>query len=342
MKAAYFSGPGKPVVIQQVDLPNPGPTDVVVKVHRCGICGSDVSMTSDVPFTFTPGPLGHEYAGEIVEVGRNVTGLRVGDRVTCLPSTPCGTCEGCRRGNLIFCTAQQATADGRRYGGFGEYVAIPAGGAKLLPDWLSYSDGALIEPMACGLHALRLMRMEPGSSVLVLGAGSMAMSMVYWARRMGAGRIVVASRSAHRRDMVQSVGADAFHSFTDDDPAALSASLGGGADIVAECVGKPGMLGTAIDYVRPQGAVVSLGMCQHAEPIMPAACTFREASLFFPVGYTVDEFVETARAFDADRVHPDMMVSDVISLDALPNVLEELRAGQRKSLKIHVNLVQDA
>ena len=101
------------------------------------------------------------------------------------------------------------------------------------------------------------------------------------------------------------------------------------------------MLASAIEQVAPQGTVISLGMCQHAEPIMPAACTFREASVFFPVGYTVEEFVETARAFDADRVHPDMMVSDVISLDALPTVLEELRAGQRNSMKIHVNPVQD-
>ena len=342
MKAAFFQGPGKPIVIEQIERPQPGPNDVVVKVHRCGICGSDVSMTGDAPFTFAPGPLGHEYAGEIVEVGRDVTGLRVGDRVSCLPSTPCGECSGCRLGNPIFCTAQRATADGRRYGGFGEYVALPAGGAKRIPDWLSYSDGALVEPMACGLHALGLTRMEKGASMLVLGAGSMAMSMVYWARRMGAGRIVVASRSAHRRDLAQAIGADAFHCFNEDDPGALSARLGGLPDIVAECVGKHGMLGTAIEHVRPQGTVLSLGMCQHAEPIMPAICTFKEASLIFPVGYTVDEFTQTARAFEADRIHPDMMVSDVITLDALPLVLEELRAGNRHGMKIHVNPMQDS
>ena len=337
MRAASFPGPSQRVVIEHVDAPVAGPDDVVVKVHRCGICGSDVSMTGQVPFTFAPGPIGHEYAGEIVEVGRNVAHLKPGSRVYCLPATPCGACTGCRSGNPIFCTAPKPTGDGRSYGGFGEYVALPAAGAQVLPDWLSYGDGALVEPMACGVHALRMAAMEPGARLLVLGAGSMAMAMVWWARRLGAGRIVVASRSGHRRELARALGADAFHSFAEDDPAALAATLGGPPDIVAECVGKPGMLGAAIEHVRPQGTVLSLGMCQHAEPVLPAACTFKEARLLFPLGYTVGEFVETARAFEADRVHPDLMVSDVIPLEARPDALEDLREGRRQGLKIHVD-----
>lgn len=225
MRVAIFHGPGKPISIERVDPPKLGPCDVMVKVYRCGICGSDVSMTGNAPFTFAPGALGHEYAGEVVEIGRNVTNLRVGQRVACLPNTPCGTCDGCRSGNPLFCTTKRTNADGRRYGGFGEYVAIPAGGAKLLPDWLSYADGALVEPMACGLHALRMAALERGARILVLGAGSMAMSVVYWARRLGAGRIVVASRSAHRQEVACTMGADAFHSFADDPPEALPRRL---------------------------------------------------------------------------------------------------------------------
>lgn len=342
MRAAIFQSPGKPIVIERFEPPQLGPDDVLVKVHRCGICGSDVSMTGDAPFTFAAGSFGHEYSGEIVEVGHNVTWLRPSDRVACLPTTPCGICDGCSRGNPIFCNAPQSTHDGRHYGGFADYAALPAAGAKLLPDWLSYSDGALVEPMACGLHALNMAAMAPGANILVLGAGSMAMSTVYWARRLGAGRIVVASRSAYRRDIAQAIGADAFHSFVEDAPAALPELLGAPPDIVVECVGKSGMLNMAIDQVRVQGFIVSLGMCQHVEPLMPAACTFKEARLLFPVGYTVDEFVATARAFDADRVHPDLLVSDIIALEALPAVLDELRAGQRQSLKIHVNPLQDA
>ncbi len=341
MKAALFDGPGMPIRIEFIADPVPGPDDVVIKVHRCGICGSDVSMTGNSAFTFEPGPLGHEYAGEIVEVGRNVKSVRPGDRVACVPSPPCGKCEGCRFGNPIFCEKPQINADGRRFGGFGEYVALPADGAKLLPQSLSFADGALIEPMSCGLHALRMAAMPPGARLLVLGAGSMALSMVFWARRMGAGRIVVASRTAHRRDLASSFGADAFHSFADDDPGALADALGGPVDIVAECVGKTGFLNRALEHVRTQGTVISLGMCQHHEPTMPAAFTFREARVFFPVGYSIAEFEETARVFDEDSFHPDQMVSDVIALDGLPDALEGLRSGVRHGLKIHVNPAQD-
>jgi len=330
-----------PIRIESIEDPKPGPDDVIIKVHRCGICGSDVSMTGNSAFTFAPGPLGHEYAGEVVEVGHKVKMVRPGDRVSCVPSPPCGSCEGCRYGNPIFCENPKVTADGRRFGGFGEFVALPAAGAKRLPDWLTFADGALIEPMSCGLHALRMAAMSPGTRLLVLGAGSMAMSTIFWARRMGAARIVVASRTAHRRDLALRFGADALHSLTDDDPDALTAALGGPADMVAECVGKSGFLNRALEYVRSQGTVISLGMCQHHEQTMPAAFTFKEARVFFPVGYSVAEFEETARVFDEDRFHPDQLVSDVIALDALPDALEGMRSGLRHGLKIHVNPSQD-
>ena len=333
MRAAIFHGSASRLTIEDRPVPAPGADEVLVKVCRCGICGSDVSMTGDAPFTFAPGPIGHEFAGEIVEVGSGITTLKPGTRVACLASIPCGACAGCRNGNPVFCLAPRRGFGG----GFGEYVTIPAAGAIPLPESLSFGDGALIEPMACGLHALRLAGIDPGAHVLVLGAGSMALSMTYWARRFGARRIVVASRSAHRREIALAMGADAFHSFADDDPDALANLLGDGPDLVAECVGKAGMLGEAVRYVRTQGTVVSLGMCQKTEPVMPAMLTFKEVRLLFPVAYSVDEFAETARAFDADGVHPAMMVSDVVGLEALPQMLEDMRNGTHAGLKVHID-----
>ena len=343
MRQAIFHGPGRPITIEPAEVTPPGPDDVLIKVARCGICGSDVSMTGNTVFTFLPGPIGHEYAGEIVEVGANVTGLKPGQRVACLPSSPCGACTGCRTGNVVLCTARRQAAGGSSgFGGFGDYVTVPAIAARPLPASLSFADGALVEPMACGLHALRLAAMEPGARVLVLGAGTMALSVTYWARRLGAGRIVVASRSAHRREIAGRFGADAFHSFAEDDPAGLDDALGGPPDLVAECVGKEGMLGQAAGYVRPQGTVLSMGMCQCAEPVAPAAFNFRETKLVFPIAYTIDEFVETARAFDADDMPPEAMVSDVIALEALPGMIEQMRAGAWRGLKVQVDPTRGA
>jgi threonine dehydrogenase-like Zn-dependent dehydrogenase len=170
----------------------------------------------------------------------------------------------------------------------------------------------------------------------VTGAGSVALSMIYWARRMGAGRIVVMSRSTHRNDVAMALGADQVIPFAADE-AQIAEALGGAPDIVAECVGKPGMLDMAMRLVRPQGTVLSLGMCMYPEPVTPALGTFKEVRLFFPMAYTAGEFVETARAFDSGDIDPELMVSDVIGLDDFPEAIDSLRAGTKRSLKVHVD-----
>lgn len=333
MRAAIFHSPGR-ISIETCDPPRPGPDHVVVRVRRCGICGSDVAMTDDVPVRLRPGPFGHEYAGEIVELGSAVSHLKVGQRVACQPAAGCGACAGCRSGNPFFCERPTFATNG----GFGDFAAVPAKGAILLPDAVSFAEGALVEPMACGLHAVRMAGVGRGMSVLVLGVGTMALAVVYWARRAGAGRIIVASRSARNTNVAMAMGADAFYSFDADGPAALDQLLGAGADIVAECAGAPGMIDRAITHVRPQGTVVSLGMCQVAEPILPVASAFKEVRLLFPLAYSYDEFVETVRAFDADPTTAAAMVSDVIALTALPAAIADLRSGARKSLKVQVDM----
>jgi threonine dehydrogenase-like Zn-dependent dehydrogenase len=332
MRAALFNGPDQPITVENLADPRPGPGELLVKVCRCGICGSDVSMTGEGPLKLPLGRFGHEYAGEVIEVGAEVATFRPGDRINALPVAPCGACEGCQTGNPLYCTQS-----GYLVGGFGEYMVIPPAAARRLPQSLSFADGALIEPMACGLHALRLARMARGARVLVIGAGSMALSVTYWARLLGAGNIAVLSRSEHRRDIAMTLGADAVLTFGGEDQARIGEVLGGPPDIVAECVGKVGMLDLATQHVRRQGAVLSLGMCGYDDRVVPARCTAKEIQLLFPHAYTVDEIEETARAFDDGRVRPDLMVSDVISLEQLPATLLALRTGEQKSLKVHVD-----
>lgn len=322
MRAAIFDAESRRVSIETRSVPQPGPDDILVRVCRCGICGSDVSMTSDAPFSYGSGQFGHEYSGEVIEVGRNVASHRPGDKIATFPVAGCGDCETCRRGFPFFCPRRQSASFG-----FGEYAVLPPRVAIRLPQSLSFADGALVEPMACGLHALNLARLEAGGRVLVLGAGSMALSAVYWARRMGAGRIAALSRSEHRRDMVMTMGADAMTSFDPEERGRIVEALGGPPDIVCECVGKAGMVALAVDLVRPGGTVVSMGMCMQPESLLPAQCVFKEVRLLFPLGYTTEEFAQTARAFDAESLRPDAMVSDVIALEALPARLQAMRSG---------------
>lgn len=271
MKAAVYPGAGKPLALETLPDPEPGPDDVVIKVQRCGICGTDLHMTEGHQWQFPAGcVLGHEYAGEIVEVGSNVTGFKKGDLITALPSRGCGHCEACYRGNLALCHNTLGVM-----GGYAELMSIPTSVAIKLPSTLSATDGALIEPLAVGLYGIRMSHIQPGDRVLVLGAGSVALCTIYWARRLGAGRIVAVSRSQRRAAMALDMGADAFVQYGDNEVGEVVEALGGQPDIVFECVGNPGFVMKGIQHVREFGQVISMGFCTAPDQFVPAVAGFK-------------------------------------------------------------------
>jgi threonine dehydrogenase-like Zn-dependent dehydrogenase len=322
MKAAVYPGEGQALVLETLPDPEPRAGDVIIKVHRCGICGTDLHLTSGHPWDFPAGTIaGHEYSGEIVEVGANVTGYKKGDFITALPSTGCGHCEACYRGNLALCHNAPGVM-----GGFGEFIRVPTSVAIKLPSTLSLADGALIEPLAVGLHGVRMSRMQPGDRVLVLGAGAVALCAVYWARRLGAGRIVAASRSQRRAAMALAIGADAFIPYGKNETAEVLEALGGPANIIFECVGTPGFLTKAIQHAAPFGQVLSLGFCTEPDPIIPAMAGFKGVSLQFPVGYSLQDFQYVADVMDNGHADPKMLITSVVALDELPMVFERLRS----------------
>ena len=182
MKAAVYSGGGKPLTIESLPDPEPGPGELLLKVHRCGICGTDLTMTKGGQWDFPAGSVpGHEFAGEVVAVGTAVSRFKVGDKITSLPSTGCGqiTCSACKVGNLTLC----GDAPGLM-GGYGEYIKVPEDIAVKLPSVLTLTDGALVEPLAVGLYGVRQATIRPGDNVLVMGGGTVALSTIYWARPM--------------------------------------------------------------------------------------------------------------------------------------------------------------
>lgn len=332
MRVAIFNGAGKPVTIEERPEEELGPQDVRLAIGRCGICGSDVSMTSGSPFDYAAGrAIGHEFAGEVIEVGRDVTGIRTGDRLAVIPSGPCGRCAMCLAGRALFCTSGNSL-----FGGFGERKVVPASAAFRMPDSVSMAEGALAEPMACGRRALRMAGFAKGHRILILGGGNMALSVIYWARLMGAGRIAVLSRSDKRDEVLRAFGADATIRLGEEDPAAIARALGAEPDIIAECVGKTGMLQLAIDKASVGASIVSLGMCTSPDPVIPALNSFKEVSLHFPIGYSAEDFEQTLRAFDAGSARPEQMVSATIALDDLPAMIEQMR-GPNQQLKVMVD-----
>lgn len=340
MKAAIYPGEGKPIVIEDIADPVPGAHDLLIRVSRCGICGTDLSMTKGGMWDYGKGvQFGHEYAGEIVEVGSAVSGWKVGERIAVLPSVACGECQSCRsHGNNVLCSASPATA----MLGFAELAKVPVSVATRLPQTLSMADGALIEPMAISLYGTRLAHIQPGDSVVVLGGGTVALYAIYWARRLGAGRIVAMSRSSRRKDLCLEMGADAFVAFGDNEIGEVQEILGGPPQVVLECVGAEGMLMKAVMHAAQFGRIVSLGFCTAPDPVIPGVASYKCVSMQFAVGYSMKEFIYIAEQLDRDRIRgagqpdPTAIVSGNIGLMDLPAMFDTLR-GPNSETKVHVH-----
>lgn len=334
MKAAVFRGAGQPLAIETLPDPTPGPDDVIIKVHRCGICGTDLHMTAGGTWSYPLGCVpGHEYAGEIVEAGARVTGFKVGERISALPSLGCGHCEACAQGNLVLCHNA-----GGVMGGFGEYLRVPTEVAVKLPSTFSLADGALMEPFAVGLYGVRTAAMRPGDRVLVMGAGCVALAVIFWARRLGAGRIVALSRAPRRATPALAMGADAFVEAGENEIQEVIAALGRSPDIVFECVGASGLLSRAIQHVRVLGHVLSLGFCTSPDALVPAVAGYKGARLSFPVGYSLKDFEFAADTMLAGTVDPKTLITSVVPLAELPATLELLR-GPNHETKVQVSLI---
>jgi threonine dehydrogenase-like Zn-dependent dehydrogenase len=164
-----------------------------------------------------------------------------------------------------------------------------------------------------------------------------ALCAIYWARRLGAGRIVAASRSQRRAAMVLDMGADAFIQYGDNEIGEVTEALGGAPNIVYECVGLPGLITKGIEHAAPFGQIVSLGFCTEPDALLPAMAGMKGISLQFPVGYSLKDFQYVADVMDKGHADPKMLISSVVPLAELPAVFERLR-GPNTDTKVQVSL----
>lgn len=321
MRVAVFHGASMPVTIEHVPDPQPAANEVLLQVGFCGVCGSDVSMTSGKGWDYEPGThLGHEYCGKIVEAGSRVHNLKVGDLVACVPNGFCGQCRACREGRLLSCRNGKP-----QMGGMGEYVSVTEASAVPLSRSLALRDAALVEPIACARRALKVGRVHKGDHVLVIGAGPLALAVIHNAVLGGAARIGVLSRTRRGRELAMQFGASYFLSDEHDGDDASGQIHCDPPDVVVECAGASGLLTRAIELVRPAGTIVAMGMCGSPDPVTPILCSFKELTVVFPLGYSVADFEAAIREFDSGAVSPATMITQIIGLDELPKHLSALR-----------------
>jgi (R,R)-butanediol dehydrogenase/meso-butanediol dehydrogenase/diacetyl reductase len=350
MKAAVWYGKGDVRVEETPNPPSPGRGEVKIKVHWCGICGSDlheylagpifIPVENPHPLTGKKAPiiLGHEFSGEIAEVGEDVAGVRVGDRVTASASRSCGECFWCKRGETIICEKNAGTglmADGA----FAEFVNVPAYDIYRLPPEVSYEEAALAEPLAVGVHAMRKGRIQPGDNVVIVGAGTIGLATLQAARASGAKMIIVAEIAEARKEYARKLGATLVldPSEVDIPTEVVKATNGVGADLGFECVGDPATAAMVLDSVRRGGKMVVVGIFEKPFDLNLNSCVFFEKEIIGSLGYN-DEF-STVLSFLVDgRLQAVPMITGKIGLDdILDGGFKELVENKDKNIKILVS-----
>lgn len=310
MRAAVLTTDRPHLEIVDRPDPRPGIDEVVVQVTGCGICGSDLHVASSMG---APGMvLGHEIAGVIEELGDDVMNVKVGQVVAVRPFVGCGSCRFCHVGRQDHCTAFEFVGV-QRPGGFAERAVALASELFVLPAAVRPQDQALVEPFAVARRALRRAALVKGETVIVLGGGPIGLAITHWARALGAGRIVVSDPLAHRRQLALALGADETVA-----PDEVRGLAGDGAPLVVECSGKAGVLNQALQLTAVDGRVTVVGICLAPESISLWPGIQKELDVRFSLYYGREDFTETIDAFSDGALCPDGLVTETVSLDALP------------------------
>lgn len=318
MKAAIFSAPGKPLTIGEIDKPSIGSDEMLVKVARCGVCGTDIHASREGPFMAPANTVfGHEFSGEIVEIGAALAdgNFKVGDRVTSLPFV-----------------GDKTIGLGDIAGAYAEYVKVGHDLVVKLPDQLDDQQGALVEPLAVGLHSVKMAGSVAEKNVLIIGAGPIGLACALWCRFFGARRVVFSEMSPKRLAMARQLG---FSDFVDPKEEAnkgkslgvqFAELTGGEAELQFECVGAPGIMQQCIERAPKRGLIMAIGVCDDRDTIMPLVAFSKELRIQWAVGYDREDFEFAIEMMVAGRIDASAMVTHVVSLEELPELFEQLRA----------------
>jgi len=314
------------MVVETVADPAPEADQLVVKVSYCGICGTDLHSTREGAATVAcDSILGHEFAGEVVEVGTSLKNQwQRGDRVCSLPFLSCGKCLACVNGRPFECAQIKCTGLDVP-GGFAEYVTTGALETIRLPDHLSMENAALIEPLAVGLHALRVAGMKAGQRVLITGAGPIGLAVALWARFLGARDVVISEFAEQRKQLATQLGATAVIDPAGDLAAQFLDTTGGTPDMIFECVGVPGLVQQCVEAAPRHGKIVVVGVCEHPDTFMPFLALVKELQFQFAIAYTRDDFETVIAMLAQGRIDASAMVTDIVSLEEMPAAFEALR-----------------
>ncbi|MFX1559596.1 MAG: zinc-binding dehydrogenase [Promethearchaeota archaeon] len=337
MKAVVFEGIHE---IQVKDVPEPslGPTDVLVEPKFVGICGSDISAWEYGMYE-SGLILGHEFSGEVVEVGEDVADWKKGDRVVPNSLLPCGKCTFCLKQKFSICDDMQMIGISMN-GGLAERVAIPQNMLHRLPDTIDFKTGAFVEPLSIVIRGFNRIDFKPGESVLVLGTGAIGILSVHIAKLRGASVVYASEIRKTRLEKAREAGANEIINPSKESLPLRIESLtqGMGVDVVVECTGDPDPSSEAFQLVKRGGTILVLGISEEPVEVDFMRGVLNELSLHFSyLGYA--EFPEAIQILAEGLIDPTPMITRIIPLNrVVDDEFEALTRLENQDVKLLVEI----
>ncbi|MHB1456882.1 MAG: zinc-dependent alcohol dehydrogenase [Armatimonadota bacterium] len=324
---------------KEVDVPSPAPGEVLIRISRIGICGSDISAYyGRHPYIHCPVVLGHEFSGTIAGIGDDVGNLHIGDRCTVIPHLVCGECPACKSGRFNLCGKLRvpgAQADGA----FGDYICMPADMVVSVPNNVPMEQAALVEPAAVGYHAARKGNPQPDEIALIFGAGPIGMFTMQAIKALGVKKVIIADKDAARLDLAKKLGVDGCIDIsegrTDD---ILDELVDGGdkIDVFYDCVGFGGQALNEIIRIARRGVRVVVAGVLESGCIVPLLPDFveHELTLTGSTMYVPSDFRDVLDLMAVGHIRVDGMISHRASLMDVEDIYRMIDARQEPFYKI--------
>lgn len=327
MKAVVYQGVDKPLTLMDRAMPVAGPGELVLRVKACGICGSDIhaAQTEFVPVGTV---MGHEFCGEVTEVGPDVEGWQPGDRAVGVPLWYCGECDHCKRNDQFSCPNMkyiglQDDVDGA----FADYVRIPVSNALKFDARISSEHAALWEPLAVAFKAFKRGQVQPDDSVLIVGGGAIGLSIALIAKSLGVQHVGLSEMQPERLERASRCGANVvIDAKEEEDPvAAFTRQTGKVPRVIFECVGLPGMYQRIID-IAPKGAhLVIVGVCMVPEEFSVISASFKQLTCSFSIAYEQAEIDYILESLALGAINPEPLISKRTGFDEFCDTFEYLK-----------------
>lgn len=328
MRAVIVTKPHR-AVYRECETPKLAPHEVLVRVRAVGICKSDLEVwhgTRPAPYVKYPAQLGHEWCGEIVELGAAVKTLRVGQRVAVEGLNYCGACFFCLRGETNLCE-RYAEFGFTLPGGYAEYVAARADLAHPFDDALAYPRAALIEPAACACHGVERANLRADDTVVIVGPGAIGLLCAAWAKSFQPAQLVVVGENRVNQDLALGMGAT--HYFTNADAprdAVRALTAGRGADVVIEAAGSPRTFQLALTLARRGGTVVGEGIAGGGAPLpfQPDDLVLQDLRVHGVFSYAARHFEKALRMLERGALDVQPLITHTFPLSEFRRAFELL------------------